>query len=172
MNCVRAFWWAGLASLLLCSAGPHALAQGIPDRSRAIQFSDPKVEIVTSNLNQAASARKSSLRNLDDQFKAPFNFLESANGANGAGMIQPVLRPPPLNPRAVRQLRDKQKEESQWIFGSPEELEARRLSAESDSDGHTRAAVARSERPWTRSEERRVGKECWITCRSRWSPDH
>src|SRR3546814_15845110 len=24
----------------------------------------------------------------------------------------------------------------------------------------------------TRSEERRVGKECVITCRARWSPDH
>ena len=24
----------------------------------------------------------------------------------------------------------------------------------------------------SRSEERRVGKECWITCRSRWSPYH
>src|SRR3546814_13875593 len=26
--------------------------------------------------------------------------------------------------------------------------------------------------PRTRSEERRVGKECVSTCRSRWSPDH
>ena len=26
--------------------------------------------------------------------------------------------------------------------------------------------------PGERSEERRVGKECWITCRSRWSPYH
>src|SRR3546814_8834127 len=25
---------------------------------------------------------------------------------------------------------------------------------------------------WNRSEERRVGKECVSTCRSRWSPDH
>src|SRR3546814_16777670 len=25
---------------------------------------------------------------------------------------------------------------------------------------------------WDRSEERRVGKECVSTCRSRWSPDH
>src|SRR3546814_13234259 len=25
---------------------------------------------------------------------------------------------------------------------------------------------------WSRSEERRVGKECVSTCRSRWSPDH
>ena len=30
--------------------------------------------------------------------------------------------------------------------------------------GHHVAAVG--------SEERRVGKECWITCRSRWSPYH
>ena len=28
------------------------------------------------------------------------------------------------------------------------------------------------EQPGGRSEERRVGKECWITCRSRWSPYH
>src|SRR3546814_19970376 len=26
--------------------------------------------------------------------------------------------------------------------------------------------------PWNRSEERRVGKECVSTCRSRWSPYH
>src|SRR3546814_3392194 len=26
--------------------------------------------------------------------------------------------------------------------------------------------------PWPRSEERRVGKECVSTCRSRWSPYH
>src|SRR3546814_14577614 len=26
--------------------------------------------------------------------------------------------------------------------------------------------------PWQRSEERRVGKECVSTCRSRWSPCH
>src|SRR3546814_18306027 len=30
----------------------------------------------------------------------------------------------------------------------------------------------RAEEPVGRSEERRVGKECVSTCRSRWSPDH
>src|SRR3546814_13568125 len=30
----------------------------------------------------------------------------------------------------------------------------------------------RRQRPWLRSEERRVGKECVSTCRSRWSPTH
>src|SRR3546814_20733885 len=27
-------------------------------------------------------------------------------------------------------------------------------------------------KPWHRSEERRVGKECVSTCRSRWAPSH
>src|SRR5881396_57059 len=31
---------------------------------------------------------------------------------------------------------------------------------------HTRRALG------PRSEERRVGKECFVPCRSRWSPDH
>ena len=35
-----------------------------------------------------------------------------------------------------------------------------------------RAAAAVLDATGTRSEERRVGKECWITCRSRWSPYH
>src|SRR3546814_10921838 len=33
-------------------------------------------------------------------------------------------------------------------------------------------ALAFDRRPGARSEERRVGKECVSTCRSRWSPDH
>src|SRR3546814_2190741 len=37
-----------------------------------------------------------------------------------------------------------------------------------------RAMVAKApdESTWDRSEERRVGKECVSTCRSRWSPSH
>src|SRR3546814_7988647 len=34
------------------------------------------------------------------------------------------------------------------------------------------ADLASATRILTRSEERRVGKECVSTCRSRWSPDH
>ena len=33
-------------------------------------------------------------------------------------------------------------------------------------------SIATLEEVSPRSEERRVGKECWITCRSRWSPYH
>src|SRR3546814_10218109 len=44
---------------------------------------------------------------------------------------------------------------------------AQRLSIVFDRRGD-RAMAAR----WSRSEERRVGKECVSTCRSRWSPYH
>ena len=39
--------------------------------------------------------------------------------------------------------------------------------------GANPADATREERSrWSRSEERRVGKECTVLCRSRWSPYH
>src|SRR3546814_8764359 len=38
--------------------------------------------------------------------------------------------------------------------------------------GADRAEHDKHQRPTNRSEERRVGKECVSTCRSRWSPYH
>src|SRR3546814_6612292 len=40
-----------------------------------------------------------------------------------------------------------------------------------DPEGGNSAAAARESRLENRSDERRVGKECVSTCRSRWSPD-
>ena len=46
-------------------------------------------------------------------------------------------------------------------------------SMQSTDEAPSRFEKARSEAlKWTRSEERRVGKECSLTCRSRWSPYH
>src|SRR3546814_14291053 len=48
------------------------------------------------------------------------------------------------------------------------------FEANGDGGGHASCVVARHF-PWIdhwRSEERRVGKECVSTCRSRWSPYH
>src|SRR3546814_12168961 len=41
-----------------------------------------------------------------------------------------------------------------------------------DSEGHALMVTARAGDDFSRSEERRVGKECVSTCRSRWSPYH
>src|SRR3546814_13185860 len=61
-------------------------------------------------------------------------------------------------------------------FGKPKEVVAAQPAAEMrDLDlpvayGHARARAVGL--VGTRSEERRVGKECVSTCRSRWSPYH
>src|SRR3546814_12359054 len=52
---------------------------------------------------------------------------------------------------------------------------ARRRRRDIDRDDEIRTELARiADRQWAdeRSEERRVGKECVSTCRSRWSPYH
>src|SRR3546814_13427359 len=41
-----------------------------------------------------------------------------------------------------------------------------------DLAGHHQSVAEAAPDVWRRSEERRVGKECVSTCRSRWSPYH
>src|SRR3546814_12214297 len=41
-----------------------------------------------------------------------------------------------------------------------------------ETDSMTVLITATGFAPWRRSEERRVGKECVSTCRSRWWPNH
>src|SRR3546814_14160041 len=55
--------------------------------------------------------------------------------------------------------------------GDPVAAEGREVS-ETAAGTHRRLAGAAAERRHRRSEERRVGKECVSTCRSRWSPYH
>src|SRR3546814_3347482 len=50
------------------------------------------------------------------------------------------------------------------------EQQERRAAQQRAGDRDALPLAARQAR--TRSEERRVGKECVSTCRSRWSPDH
>src|SRR3546814_14741530 len=50
----------------------------------------------------------------------------------------------------------------EFTFFSPQDEEIKRLIGEADYQGDDPI----------RSEERRVGKECVSTCRSRWSPYH
>src|SRR3546814_5108220 len=52
--------------------------------------------------------------------------------------------------------------------------ERQQASSKQSSSSSKRSGTPRGEQPrWRlRSEERRVGKECVSTCRSRWSPYH
>src|SRR3546814_15911111 len=71
------------------------------------------------------------------------------------GCTRPVL-PTTANARAVRERQDGRRPRS-----------GRAVASLTD-----RRSASRSRTTATRSEERRVGKECVSTCRSRWSPYH
>src|SRR3546814_4981839 len=54
----------------------------------------------------------------------------------------------------------------------PKTDEARTLFGLSKADRKSRSHIKKGRPEGRRSEERRVGKECVSTCRSRWSPYH
>src|SRR3546814_14049791 len=57
-----------------------------------------------------------------------------------------------------------------WV--PPEHSERRPRGGACREQGGRRYEMAEAPAPARRSEERRVGKECVSTCRSRWSPYH
>jgi hypothetical protein len=166
MNLDRSIRLMGCAALLVAATLP-AMAQGIPNRGRSIQFSDPRVEVVTSNLNEAAISKKISLRKIDEQFKAPFDLFDAQNTGIGS-QIDPgsSYRPPVLSTKSLREILEKRKEQEQWIFGSPEELEAQRLTAERmlglteyDETGMNRESQhSPLQKYWDRIERERQGQ--------------
>src|SRR3546814_15334568 len=72
----------------------------------------------------------------------------------------------------ARQQADRQRELRERNVASAQQLDnAVAVLAQADADvAAARAGLAAAR--LDRSEERRVGKECVSTCRSRWSPDH
>src|SRR3546814_19238943 len=84
--------------------------------------------------------------------KAVWRDVFSNGGGREAGS---VVRPAEIGPRIVLTLIDD---------AAPDRARARKQV-------ETRIAVVPADRA-LRSDERRVGKECVSTCRSRWSPFH
>src|SRR3546814_19695276 len=70
-------------------------------------------------------------------------------------------------PDAARTQPGASRKEAIWHSGN-----VHRNTMSSSQHRTERELDALLERPTGRSEERRVGKECVSTCRSRWSPDH
>src|SRR3546814_12196581 len=88
----------------------------------------------------------------------------------------PVARHRPRAPAMLRPwvvVRERYK----GIFGNPDNFisktnEETRLYTPIRADSMQLCCTCEKAAAQTRSEERRVGKECVSTCRSRWSPNH
>lgn len=107
-----------LAGLAL-SVAPTAPAQQPPSkRGRAIQFSETRSDVVSSNVNELRTKRPS-LKQLEQELKKPFELLNpDADPANR--LTTPPLRhtPPPARTKQMKELLEKRNE---WIFLEPED---------------------------------------------------
>jgi len=115
-----------LAGFALCAASGADAQSTVPRRGRAIEFSQPKSEAVSSNLNDM-TVKKPAIRSLDANFKKPFEVFGSGSSLDGV-MMPPPGRPPRPAVKS-KQAREKEEKRKDWIFLAPEDY-APDLSAE------------------------------------------
>jgi hypothetical protein len=96
-----------------------AQSQTQPRHGRAIQFSEPKSEIITTNLEPESSGQ-TALRNLDAELKKPFEIFSPGNSLDGV-LIPPVRQAPTptLKSKKARELLDKKRD---WWANSEAEM--------------------------------------------------
>ena len=152
-----------LAGIGLLGFGSGAMAQGAPHRPKPIEFSTIKRDGVTTNLNQMPS-KKGDLQRIDEQLRAPFSILDSANNAAEMRMPTPRLPAPSVNSRAVKKLLEKKEQQENWMFTNPEGLAGKELTPEAifglqeyDEGGHVKKKKTSVESFYERMDQERGG---------------
>ena len=112
------------------------------------------------------------------EIPAPSNFSAKDRPGDGGNAILLTWKDPPgLPANALIQIRRAVPPSYEWSDVAAVKLGVERYEDTAVKDGTVyryELAVADTSRAAAadRSEERRVGKECSVTCRSRWSPYH
>lgn len=99
-----------------------------PGRGRSIEFSEPRSGVVSSNINQLGE-KKTTLNNLEQDFKKPFDLFGSSDDPADRFTSPNERRPPPSTARA-RQMKELLEKRNEWIFLAPEDYFASGLTDE------------------------------------------
>ena len=153
-------WYAFLAAAAIEFAG---VAQAQTGRARAIEFSEPRSEIATTNVDGTA-ARKP-LRNLNQAVKKPFDVFNGADSFSGALAPPPQLPAQPnLKSKKVREMIERKLERQRdWAFMTPEDMygpetpEEMMNVAEFDEDGMPKSRKSKLEIYYERMQKRDAG---------------
>lgn len=116
-----------LAGLTLSVAATATAQQPPSKRGRAIQFSETRSDVVSSNVNELRT-KKTSLKQLEQELKKPFELLNPvADPANR--LTAPPLRhtAPPARTKQMKELLEKRNE---WIFLEAEDYYGSGLTPE------------------------------------------
>jgi len=103
-----------LGGLLVC----HAQTGG-KERGRAIEFSEPKSDEVTTNLHQLTS-KKDSLRQLEEDLYQPLQSFTPKSSLEG--VVAPPPRPPATSVIQSKRARELLERRKNWEFMRPEDL--------------------------------------------------
>jgi hypothetical protein len=144
-----------LVSLLACSA-----QAGGKERGRAIEFSEPKSDEVTTNLHQLNS-KKDVVRELEEDLYTPLQSFAPKSSLEGVVVLPP--RPPAESVIQSKRARELLERRKNWEFMNPEDLTAGPTVEEIlktpqyDADGRQKQDLQPLERYYQRLAIRRAG---------------
>lgn len=111
--------WCGVAALVLSGMLACNAQTGGKERGRSIEFSAPRSDDVTTNLNQLSS-KKDGLKQLEEDLYKPLQSFAPKSSLEG--VVAPMRRPPvrpAISSKRAKELLERQKD---WIFMTPEDL--------------------------------------------------
>ena len=148
----------GLAVIVVLSVRSQELR---PGQGRSIEFSEPRSGVVSSNVNQLGE-KKTTLKNLEQDFKKPFDLFSTSDDAADRFTAANARHPPPSAARA-RQMKELLEKRNEWIFLAPEDYFASGLTDEEifnlhefGSDGEVKTKKKPLERYYERLDKERA----------------
>ena len=103
-----------LSALLACEA-----QAGGKERGRSIEFSAPRSDDVTTNLNQLSS-KKDGLKQLEEDLYKPLELFAPKSSLEG--VVAPMRRSPVRPAISSKRAKELLERERDWIFMTPEDL--------------------------------------------------
>jgi len=150
-----------------------AIAQQPPSkRGRPIRFSEPRSDVVSSNVNQLRTSQ-TSLQELEQSFKKPFELLSPSDDPVVRLTVPPLRHFPPSAARS-RQMKELLEKRNEWVFLEPEDYYDLGLTAEEmlnvpeyGADGEVKKRKTPLERYYDNMDKARAAAQAAITNRAR-----
>ncbi len=151
-----------------------AYAQRAPYRGvRPIEFSEPRSDVISSNVNQLRTPKQTSLQDLEKEIKKPFELLSPGSEPAPRLSTTPALRTPQSAAR-TKQMKELLEKRNEWIFLDPEDYHGLGLTAEEmlrvteyEPDGRVKKEKTPLEQYYEKMDKARADLHAMATNRAR-----
>src|ERR1041385_7734037 len=152
--CPRLFAFGLVLGLAWTAQGQ---SQSLPRSGRAIQFSEPRSEVTTTNLERETS-QKNTLQSLDADLKKPFEVFGSQSSLDG--VFTPPVHSSPSPVLRSKKSKDALDKKRNWVFNTEAEMYGLKTPEEIlklrkyGPDGEEEKDTTSLERFWDRLERK------------------